>query len=108
MLEKSYQKCLSHELSLRKIPFITELEMAVDYKGENIILDMRCDLFIDNSIVVELKSVANVLSVHEAQLLGYMKLLKAPKGILINFNVVNLYNEGQKTYVNELYRNLPA
>lgn len=108
LLEKSYQKCLSHELSLRKIPFITELEMAVDYKGENIILDMRCDLFIDNSIVVELKSVANVLSVHEAQLLGYMKLLKAPKGILINFNVVNLYNEGQKTYVNELYRNLPA
>ncbi|HMQ64049.1 MAG TPA: GxxExxY protein [Flavilitoribacter sp.] len=69
---------------------------------------MRCDLLIDNSIVVELKSVANILPIHEAQLLTYMKLLKAPKGILINFNVVNLFHEGQKTYVNTLFQNLPA
>lgn len=47
-----------------------------------------------------------VLPIHEAQLMTYMKLLKVPIGLIINFNVTNIYKEGQKTYVNELYRNL--
>jgi GxxExxY protein len=57
-------------------------------------------------LVVELKAVDKVLPIHEAQLMTYMKLLKVPIGLIINFNVTNIYKEGQKTYVNELYRNL--
>jgi len=62
----------------------------------------HCDV-----IVIEIKSVKELLPVHEAQLLTYMRLLNAPKGILINFNCTNLFHEGQKTLVNELFRKFP-
>lgn len=65
---------------------------------------MRCDLFVENCLLVELKSVEKILPIHEAQLLTYMKLLKIPMGLMINFNVTNIYKEGQKTYINEIYR----
>ena len=81
--------------------------VPVLYKGEDIQADLRCDLFVENILCVELKAVENILPIHEAQLLTYMKLLKSPKGILYNFNVVNLYEDGQKTFVNEFFRNLP-
>jgi len=58
-------------------------------------------------LVVELKAVTDFAPIHQAQLLTYMKLLNAPKGLLINFNSVNIFKNGQKTLVNELYRNLP-
>ncbi len=45
--------------------------------------------------------------VYETQLMTYMKLLNSPEGLLLNFNTTNIYKEGQRTYVNELYRNLP-
>jgi GxxExxY protein len=69
--------------------------------------NLRCDLFVEGVLAVELKSVAAILPIHEAQLITYMKLLKTPKGILLNFNVTNLYGEGQKTFVNELFKSLP-
>jgi GxxExxY protein len=65
---------------------------------------LRCDLFVENCLLVELKSVEKILPIHEAQLLTYMKLLKIPMGLMINFNVTNIYKEGQKTYINEIYR----
>jgi GxxExxY protein len=58
--------------------------------------------------VVELKAVQEMTNVFEAQLVTYMKLLKAPKGILINFNSSNIFNEGQKTFVNEYFAKLPT
>ncbi len=69
--------------------------------------NLRCDLFIANAIIVELKAVEELLPIHEAQLLTYMKLLNVPKGILFNFNVTNLYQNGQQTFVNDLFRSLP-
>jgi len=56
---------------------------------------------------VELKSTDGFIPINEAQTLTYMKLLNGPKGLLLNFNVSNIFKEGQKTFVNELYRNLP-
>jgi GxxExxY protein len=56
---------------------------------------------------VELKAVKELLPVNEAQLSTYMKLFKTPKGIFINFNCVNLFKQGQRTFVNELFRKLP-
>ncbi|MGO4772899.1 GxxExxY protein [Flavobacterium sp. W22_SRS_FK3] len=66
--------------------------------------DLRCDLLIDDCLVLELKSVDRIISIHVAKLMSYMKLLETPIGLMINFNVTNIYHEGQKTYVNELYR----
>ncbi len=64
-------------------------------------------MFIENCLVVEIKSVFDMHKINEAQLLNYMKLLKAPEGILINFNCSNIFNDGQKTYVNEYFKKLP-
>ena len=106
LLESVYHQCLKEELSHRKINFQTEMKIPVDYKGKTLDIDFRCDLFIENSIVVELKAVNEMNAVYEAQLLAYMKLLKCPKGILINFNCSNIFNEGQKTFVNEYFSKL--
>ena len=107
LIKSVYHECLKYELSLRNINFQTELIVPVHFKDLILETDLRCDLYIENSLVVELKAVSSIAPIHEAQLLTYMKLLKAPKGILINFNCVNLYKDGQKTFVNEFFRNLP-
>lgn len=106
LLESVYHKCLKQELSLRKMVYASEFIVNVGYKGIDLDTELRCDLLIENLIVVELKSVDSILPVHEAQLLTYMKLLEKPKGILINFNCSNLFKEGQRTFVNELFRSL--
>ena len=106
LLESIYHKCFAFELNLRKISYNSELSVPLIYKGNYLDASLRCDFLINDSIVVELKTVEYILPVHEAQLLTYMKALKIPKGILINFNVDNLYKHGITTYVNHLYRSL--
>lgn len=104
LLESVYHKCLIHELNIRNLSFTSELIVPINYKGLELNTELRCDLFVENSIVLELKSVEKILPIHEAQLLTYMNLLEAPFGILFNFNTANLYHDGQKTLVNALYR----
>jgi GxxExxY protein len=106
LLESVYHECLKEELTYRKINFQTEMKIPVKYKKKQLDINFRCDLFIENCIVVELKAVQELHPIHEAQLLTYMKLLKSPKGILINFNCSNIFREGQKTYVNEYFSKL--
>ena len=107
LLESVYQKCLEEELKYRNINFQSEKSISVIYRDKELNVDFRCDFFIENCLVVELKSVNEMSSIFEAQLLTYMKLLKSPKGILINFNCFNIFNEGQKTFVNEYFKLLP-
>lgn len=107
LLESVYHKCLKQEFFLRKLSYASEFLVPVSYKGIEIDTELRCDFLIDDKIVVELKAIDAIAPVHEAQLLTYMKLLEKPKGILINFNCVNLFNEGQRTFVNEYFRSLP-
>jgi GxxExxY protein len=104
LLESLYHQCLKEELTHRKINFLTEMKIPVLYKEKELEIDFRCDLFIEKCLVVELKSVNEMTNAFEAQLLTYMKLLKSPKGILINFNCSNIFKEGQKTYVNEYFK----
>ena len=106
LLESVYHKCMKQELSLRGISFQSELLAPVSYKGIEIDTELRCDLFVESVLAVELKAMDGILPIHEAQILTYMKLLTVPKGLLINFNTSNLFKEGQRTFVNELYRNL--
>lgn len=106
LLESVYHKCLKKELNLRGISFKSELLVPIIFKDLEIETDLRCDLFIENCIVLELKAIEIILPIHHEQLMTYMKLLDAPKGILYNFHSVNLYKDGQKTFVNEYFRML--
>ncbi len=106
LLESIYHRCLIRELQVRNISFLSEQAINVIYKGFPIDANLRVDFFIENSLILELKSVEHILPVHEAQLLTYMKLLKAPKGLLVNFNCTNIIQAGKRPFVNEYYRAL--
>jgi len=107
LLENVYHQCIKEELSNRKINFSSEMKIPVIYKNKELEIDFKCDLYIENCLIIELKTVTEINPIHEAQLLTYMKLLKAPEGILINFNCFNIFKDGQKTFVNEYFKNLP-
>ncbi len=107
LLESVYEKCFKKELQLRGILFKSQLNVPVSYKGVELDTELRVDLLAEENIVVELKATEAIAPVHEAQLLTYMRLLKKPKGIIINFNCTNIFKEGQKTMVNERFASLP-
>lgn len=103
LLESVYHKCMKRELTLRGISFKSELSVPINFKGVDLVTDYRCDLLVEDCIVVELKALEILPPIHQAQILTYMKLLKKPKGIMYNFHSINLYNQGQQTFVNEYY-----
>ena len=107
LLESVYHKCLIHELTLRGINFTSEVKVTVNYKDLYLNTDLRLDLLIEDILALELKAIKELIPINEAQILSYMRLLKKPKGLLINFNVKNIFREGQKTFVNDLFRDLP-
>jgi GxxExxY protein len=107
LLESIYEKCFIKELAINNINFKTQVWLPVEYKGLNLDAELRLDVLVEELVLVEIKAVDGVLPVHHAQVLTYMKLMKKPKGILINFNCTNIFKEGQKTLVNEFYTDLP-
>ncbi len=99
LLERVYEAALQRELSRRGIPSQRQVQTKVFYKGE--ILDedaYRIDLLVDECVVVEIKTVAAIIPIHEAQLHTYMRLSQKKLGLLINFNVI-LLREGIKRHV---------
>ena len=92
LLESAYEQCLAYELRLAQVPFRVQVPMPVEYKGVKLDCGYRIDLLMDEFLVVELKAVEQLLGIHQAQLLTYMKLAEAPVGLLINFNVQLLKN----------------
>ena len=98
LLEKTYQQCLAHELSLSSISFKIEWPLPVEYKGMQLDCGYRVDLLVEDEIILELKAVDELLGIHEAQLLTYMKLAEIDQGFLINFNVKKL-KHGLKSFV---------
>jgi GxxExxY protein len=106
LLESVYHKCMKHELYLRNIKFTSHEIVPVLYKGITMETELRSDLYVEECLIVELKSIEALAPINEAQTLTYMRLSEAPKGVLINFNCLNIFKEGQKTLVNELLRKL--
>ena len=106
LLESVYHRCLERELQLRNISFKSECIVDVVYKDIIINTALRIDLLIENCLILELKTVDSFHPIHDAQILTYMKLSNAPKGLLINFNCTNIIQNGKKTFANELYRDL--
>jgi GxxExxY protein len=98
LLESTYEKCLSHELSIAGIKHYLQKEIPVEYRGIVLECGYRIDILVENSLIVELKSIDKVLPIHEAQLLTYIKLANIKTGLLINFNVTQLKN-GIKRFV---------
>ncbi|MHC4632218.1 MAG: GxxExxY protein [Planctomycetota bacterium] len=87
LLESTYEQCLGHELSQSGIGFKLQWPLPVKYKGIKLDCGYRVDLFVDDELIVELKSVDKITELHRAQLLTYMKLSEVKVGLLINFNV---------------------
>jgi len=90
LIESIYEKCLLRELQLRCICAIQQQQVEIEYKGFIFKETLRFDLLIENCLLIELKSVQEVLPIHKAQLLSYMKLLNIPMGLLINFHQLKL------------------
>lgn len=86
LLESAYQLCLAQECKMQKILFEEQVALKLNYKGIALESGYRIDFVFENRVVVELKAVEQVLPVHEAQLLTYLKLTGIRVGLLINFN----------------------
>ena len=102
LLESVYQKGMALEFKQMGLKFQMEVALPVHYKGKKIEEEgFRLDLLVEDTIVVELKSVAEILPIHKKQLLTYLKLSNKPLGLLINFNEV-LLKDGITRIVNNL------
>lgn len=99
LLESIYTPCLHYELTVRKLRFVAQRPIPIVYKGMSLEACYRIDLIVEDTVVVEVKSVATLLPVHQAQLLTYMQLTECPVGLLINFNVARLM-DGVKRLIN--------
>ena len=98
LLESAYEQCLAHELTQNNIRFQFQHPQPVEYKGFHLDCGYRIDLLVEDMLILELKSVDKLTTIHEAQLLTYMKLAGVKTGLLINFNVTKL-KDGIKRFV---------
>ena len=87
LLESAYEACLIYELRLRKLKVKPQKSMPVFYKDVMLDCGYRVDIIVEDQVILEIKSVSNLASIHEAQLLSYLKLSNCKIGLLINFNV---------------------
>ena len=92
LLESAYEECLTFELNLCGMDVARQTQLPVRYKTLDLDCGYRIDLLINESLIVELKTVENFLPIHEAQLLTYLRLSGITTGLLINFNVPVLKN----------------
>ncbi len=97
LLESAYHQCLCRELDLKGIKFEREKPLPVIYKDTRLDCGYRLDILVEGKVILELKSVEAIKSIHEAQIISYMKLADVKKGFLINFNVELLKN-GLKSF----------
>jgi GxxExxY protein len=92
LLESSYHACLCRELELREIPYHSQVVLHLEYKGIHLAKGYVIDLLVEDSLVVEIKSVDKLLPIHSSQLMTYMRLQRVSSGLLINFNVHTLFH----------------
>jgi GxxExxY protein len=90
LLESIYEKCFLRELELRGIAAVNQERISIEYKGLRFEETLRFDVLVASCLMVEVKAVENVLPVHKAVLMSYMKLLDVSLGLLINFHEAKL------------------
>ena len=99
LLESAYQACFTHELELRGVGYQKELPVPLNYKGKRIEVGFRADVVTEQKLLIELKAVEQVLPIHKAQVITYLKLMHFPLGLLINFNEI-LIKDGIQRVLN--------
>jgi len=92
LLESVYEECLAHEFSERSLSFDRQLVLPINYKNHQIDSGLRLDFLVEDQIVIEIKAVEALVTVHTSQLLTYLKLSNCRIGFLINFNVALIKN----------------
>lgn len=93
LLESVYEAALAYELDKCGLSFKTQIGVPVTYKGENLDIGFRLDIIVEETVIIELKSIEAIHGVHYKQLLTYLRLAKKPLGILVNFNVSSLVDK---------------
>ena len=86
LLESTYEACLAHELTVRGLHFVRQQEIPLNYRSVHISVAYRADFLVESKLLLELKSTETLTSMHKAQVITYLKLLKMPLGLLVNFN----------------------
>ena len=86
LLESAYEACFAHELELRGVKYHSQFPVPLTYKGRLVEAGFRADVVIEQRLLVELKAVEQIMPVHQAQVITYLKVLRFPLGLLINFN----------------------
>lgn len=99
LLESVYEICLEDELKSRNLKVKRQVNLPIVYKGKELSKEFYIDLFVEDEIIIELKTVEHLMPIHEAQLLTYLKLAGKKLGLLINFNEV-LVKNGFKRLLN--------
>ena len=102
LLESIYEKAMIEELKMREIKVESQVPVTINYKGIPLNSDYRLDLLVDNTIILELKSVDELSGIHYKQLRSYLKLMNKPLGWLINFNEDDFAN-GMMKVPNRFY-----
>jgi GxxExxY protein len=102
LLESAYEQCLCYELSLRGLKFQRQVDLPVVYKGVRLDCGYRMDIVVEDSVIVEIKTLNDFHPIHEAQLLTHLKLYHRHVGLLLNFNVPVL-KDGIKRIVNNYH-----
>lgn len=103
LLESAYQVCLAAELRYRGRTVTSQVPIKVQFRGGLVDCAYRLDLVVEGSVIVEVKAVARLLPVHEAQLLSYLRLTDLKVGLLINFHEAHL-RDGIRRMINEFNR----
>lgn len=101
LLESLYEDALFHELKLRNIPVLSQVQIPVLYKNQQLRDPMRLDILVDRKVIIEVKASETILAVHKAQLLTYLRLTKLKLGLIINFGQGKLI-DGWERVVNDL------
>lgn len=86
LLESTYEECLCHELELHGLEYDRQKSLPVIYKEKSLECGYRLDIVVENRVILELKSVAKIEPIHQAQILTYLKLTGLKLGLIINFN----------------------
>ena len=98
MLESVYEVCLAHELVKQGYAVQRQVPISVEYDGIQLEAGFRLDLIVENKVVVELKTVEQILPVHKAQIITYLKLMQKSVGLLLNFHVARM-TDGIRRFV---------
>ena len=90
LLEHAYERCLCHEFERNAVPYARQVKLPIEYDGLHLDCGYRADIIVADEVILEIKSIDRILSLHKAQLLTYLRISRHRIGLLINFNTISL------------------